>query len=345
MSLADDNTTSDNSMLCSQGIYEFIFGGEISRVQEYLDFWEILGFYPITEGSLSAADANTLYDHHAELKSIRLKHSGCDSFNTGYVRLQLWSDLRNEGLGNIRGINHGSRWMGMYTHDILQLHDSFSTETSYKRWNLRMSPLVNAALQHPPPKHEFEQPFVGLRELLVFGNDFRLAFIQRAGFDRPGFGTFNDNLSYKNSEGSHANVVQAEDSFSTEFYKAVFNYDTAPFGEAHDSGDEPPTIEALDLKPGELFRIERVKAHNCPSGLLQVYSPYFQCKDYTDLSRPGSRNLCAYSVNVADHDLLAKRVVQHGGQILAQGIDEFKQRVSCFESPDGYFWIATSNTK
>jgi len=332
--------------ICSAGVHEFVFGGEIERAQEYLDFWETLGFLPIQEGAFSLAEARAFYHHESALHSIRLKHSGCDSFQTGYVRLQLWDQLRNQGLGNIRAINCGSRWMGLYTHDVLQLHDSFAADRSQQRWGLRMSPVVNAALQHPPPEHDFDQPFVGLRELLVFGNDFRLAFIQRAGFDRPGFGTFDDTLPFKNTEGSHANVVQPANAFSTEFYKTTFDLETAPFGEAHDSGDEPSTIEALDLTPGELFHIERIRAQDCPSGLLQIYSSYKAGEDYRDLSRPGSRNLCAYSMHVTNVDEIRRRIVDAGGDIeSANDQDEFGQSSLCFNAPDGYCWIASSYLK
>jgi len=332
-----------NQALTNAGIHEFIFGGEMSRETEYLEFWEKLGFVPVKEGCFSGEKSDTFYGHNAELRSIRLRHPGCDTFNTGLVRLQLWSKLRNEGLNTVKPLECGSRWMGIYTHDVMQLHDSFSANKSMERWNLGMSPIVNAALQNPPPEHDFDQPFVGLRELLVFGNDFRLAFIQRAGFDRPGFGTFDDTLAFKNTEGSHANIVQPANSFSTEFYKAVLDFDTAPFGEAHDSGDEPPTITALDLKPGELFRIERIRSGDCPSGLLQVYSSYMEGEDYRDLSRPGSRNLCAYSINVSDINELKQRLSEYGGELLSQTMqDEFGETSVSFTAPDGYFWLATS---
>lgn len=334
---------SENMRLTSSGVYEFIFGGEIARKQEYLDFWETLGFVPVENGTLKSEQARAFYGHEAELHSIRLKHPGCDTFGTGYVRLQLWSQLRNEGLGSVSPINCGSRWMGLYTQDVMQLHDSFSSEISKTRWNLSVSPIVNAPLQQPAPEPSFEEPFIGLRELLIFGNDFRLAFIQRGGFDRPGFGTFDDSLPFKNTEGSHANVIQPSNNFSTEFYKTVFDFEPAPYGEAHDSGDEPPTQVALQLKSGELFRVERTRAIDCPSGLLQVYSSYVENEDYRELSQPGSRNLCAYSVKVSDIDECRLRIEDNGGEVISQNLnDEFGQSAISFKAPDGYVWLATT---
>ncbi len=326
------------------GIYEFVFGAPVDERDELLAFWAVLGFVPVAEGSLDAATADRAYGHDSGLTSVRLVHPGCSSFGTGYVRLQFWERLRNEGLGNVAPVTIGSRWMGMYTHDILQLADSFASEQAHHHWGLWVSPLVSAPLMKPAPEVDFYNPFVGLRELLVFGNRFRLAFIQRGGFDRPGFGTFDDSLAYKNTEGSHANVVQPAGEFSTDFYKQAFGLETAPFGEAHDSGDDPATIAALNLKDGEMFRVERTRAVDCPAGLLQVYSSYVAGDDLRDRSRPGSGNVCAYSMRVRDLELLATTIEASDGARRGEAFeDEFGTAALSFDAPDGYAWIAVTD--
>jgi hypothetical protein len=323
------------------GIYEFIFGAKDGSQDHWLEFWAMLGFVPAEEGRLDAVRAGELYGHQSGLQSIRLRHAGCARFETGLVRLQFWSELRNPGLAAARPIVTGSRWMGLYTHDILQLRDSFTSNQAQRDWGLWLSPLVHAPLAHPPPEHDYYQPFVGLRETLVFGEHFRLAFIQRAGFDRPGFGTFDDTLPYKNTEGSHANIVQPANGFASDFYKSVLGFETAPFGEAHDSGDEPPTIAALDLHPGETFHVERIRAPDCPSGLLQVYSSYRPGEDLRDLSRAGSGNLCLYSLQVDSVEELQRRCSDlSAGTACALAEDEFARPAACFDAPDGYQWLA-----
>lgn len=325
--------------MTQSGVYEFVFGASVEQKESLLSFWSMLGFTPEQEGQLSPAASQSLYGHGSELFSIRLRHKGCSTFNTGRVRLHFWKELKNQGLGNLRPIEPGSRWMGMYTQDILQLKDSFDNPDSHSRWNLWVSPLVSAPLAKPTPEVTFEQPFVGLRELLVFGDDFRLAFIQRGGFDRPGFGTFDLDSAFKNTEGSHANIVQPPNAFSTDFYKSVFDLETAPFGEAHDSGEEPQTRQALNLKPDETFRVERTRAKDCPSGLLQVYSSYSEGQDKRDESRPGSRNLCCYSFLVQDLSEVLRRLQSFG--VLHTDIqpDEFGNAGLSFTAPDGYTWI------
>ncbi len=293
---------------------------------------------------MAAGDAARVYGHDSDLVSLRLRHPGCDSFDTGLVRLQLWRHLHDEGLGNSNPIQPGSRWMGMYTNDILQVRDAFVNEQAQEDWGLWVSPLVNAPLQQPPPVHTYFERFVGLRETLVFGNRFRLAFIQRGGFDRPGFGTFDNALPFRNTEGSHANVVQPDNSFSSDFYKKAFDFETAPFGEPHDSGDEPPTIEALRLRPGETFHVERTRAMDCPSGLLQIYSSYMSGPDLRDVSRPGCGNLCAYSVRVRELSSLAAVIGDTAGaELQAQACDEFGTDCVSFSAPDGYAWVAIAD--
>lgn len=319
------------------GLYEFVLATRTSERGRLLAFWQALGFEPITEGALSASEASTLYGHQAGLQSIRLRHPGCAAHQTGLVRLQCWSALAREGLGAQRTLVTGSRWMGLYTADILALRDSLSDYRSEMsdRW---LSELVSAPLANPPPPVTLQTPFVGLRETLYFDPDGRVAFIQRGGFDRPGFGTIDLTLPYKNSEGSHANVVQPTGSFDTAFYKAVFGLETAPYGGAHDSGDEPPTQRALRLEAGQLFRVERLRAPDYPTGLLQAYSPYFATPDQRVLSQTGQRGLLGYSYRASS----VEAVVLPGVTDYRVANNEFGERSCSFTAPDGYRWMCIS---
>jgi hypothetical protein len=316
------------------GLHEFVFATHISERDRLLQFWSQLGFSLEREGSLTATESEALYGHAAALQSVRLKHLGSHAHDTGLVRLQCWSDLAGDGLGARKPLVTGSRWMGMYTADIIELRDSLGDYNSdvSDRW---LSELVSAPLANPPPQVTWESPFVGLRETLYFDPDGRIAFIQRGGFDRSGFGTIDQGLPYKNSEGSHANVVQPSNAFDTAFYKTVFGLESAPYGEAHDSGDEPPTQRALCLEAGQLFRVERLRAPDCPTGLLQVYSPYFDTDDCRELSQPGQRGLTAYSYRSKTIDAAALPSVTD----YRSGRNEFDEPACTFRSPDGYFWM------
>ncbi len=328
------------------GIYEFVFGSSAARRDPVLEYWSHLGFHPIAEGSLGPSDSNALYGQESQLTSLRLEHAGCRSFETGYVRLQFWDQLLNDGLGQAKPLDVGSRWMGLYTKDILQLRDAFADTKHNRNENWWVSPLVRAALEWPEPAFALDRPFIGLRELVVLSDDFRHAFIQRGGFDRPGFGTFDDALPFKNTEGTHANIVQPAGGFSTEFYKRVFGLVTAPFGEAEDAGDKPSTIDVLDLAPGQMFRIERLTTPGCPTGMIQVYAPHGGAQDCRSLSRPGSRGLCFNTYRVRDIAALKDLVSTHGAMDVTDvRANEFGESSLCFTAPDGIAWGSLALTE
>ena len=125
------------------GLYEFVFATHITGRDRLLGFWSQLGFVLEVEGSLTAIESDALYGHPATLQSVRLRHSGSHAHNTGLVRLQCWSDLAGDGLGARKPLVTGSRWMGMYTADILGLRDGLSDYNSdvSDRW---LSDLVSA---------------------------------------------------------------------------------------------------------------------------------------------------------------------------------------------------------
>lgn len=325
------------------GVYEFLHGYPSERRDQTLKFWALLGFEPVAEQALDAAGAQALYGHASAVTSIRLAHAGCASFGTGHVRLQFWETPRNAGLDICKPLDVGSRWMGIYCRDILSVAEAFADTiaTHGKDWFL--SPLVRASIVQPEPAYSLDALFVGLRELVVLGDDFRFAFVQRAGFDRPGFGTFNEALPFRNTEGTHANVIQPVGQFSTDFYKAVFGLVTMPYGDAKDSGSEASTIAALDLAPGQTFRIERLLRPGCPAGMLQVYAPYSDAADRRQDSRPGSVGLAGYSYAVRDIEDFRATVLAHGGSSVTPVLrNEFDEPSLCFDAPDGVAWTVVA---
>ncbi|MEQ8263740.1 hypothetical protein [Pseudohaliea sp.] len=325
-----------------RGIREFVFGTTRDALPRQLAFWQQLGFRECARGELAAEASEQLYGHRAAVTGCRLAHAGCETHGTGHVRLQAWERLRNEGLGTRPPITTGGRWMGLYTQDILQLRDSFLGEAA-RGGAFWISPLVAAPLAKPAPAVSLEAPFVGLRETLVFSEDYRLAFIQRGGFDRPGFGTFDLTLPFSNTEGSHANIIQPPRSFDSAFYKTAFGFETAPFGEQHRSGDDPATAAALDLAAGECFEVERIRAPGVPSGLLQLYSSERDSEDCRDLSRAGSRGLCLYAVGSADPGALRETVLEAGAPLAGPvAEDEFGDPAFTFDAPDGYQWLVSA---
>jgi uncharacterized glyoxalase superfamily protein PhnB len=307
-----------------------------------LEFWAYFGFEPVAEGELHAAQAKALYGHASDLKSVKLAHPGCDTCDTGYVRLQFWSELANEGLGSAKAIDVGGRWMGIYVRDGMRVSEAIHGEKIKGNHDWSLTALVRAAFAWPEPEISLAAPFMGLREFVALGDEFRLAFVERVGFERPGFGTFAENLPFQNTEGTHANIVQPVGGFSTDFYKEVFGLVTMANGEAHDSGEEAPTIEALKLDDGQTFCIERLVHPDSPGGMLQVYSPYSGEKDLRDISRIGARGLGCYSYRVRDIAEFREAAAGAGAQNITEVCDnEFGEKSICFDAPDGVYWTVS----
>ena len=330
------------SPMAASGVHEFIHGHGAGDRESVLHFWSIFGFEPVEEGQLAAAEAEKLYGHPSVLASVRLAHPGCATYDTGYVRLQFWDRLGSEGLAGSKAVEVGGRWMGIYTRDGLRVSEAFrgESETAGHDWSL--TPLVPAPFVIPVPPTTLEQPFTGLREFVVLADDFRFAFVQRVGFDRPGFGTFAEDLPFRNTEGTHANIIQPVGAFSTEFYKRVFGLVTMANGEAKDSGSERPTIAALKLDEGQTFRIERLVHPDCPAGMLQVYSPYSGERDLRPVSRPGGRGLDCYSYRVLDIEVFRELIIAEGATNVSEiAANEFGEASLCFSAPDGVFWTVS----
>ena len=322
------------------GIYEFVHGHLAADREAVLAFWAHFGFAPIEEGSCDADAAAALYGHRSAVTSVRLAHPGCETYGTGHVRLQFWETLRNDGLGDAKGLDVGSRWMGIYTRAGQRVMEAMHGEADAKNWSL--TGLVRAAFAWPEPPITLASPFLGLREFLAFAPEFRLAFVERVGFERPGFGTFAEDLPFRNTEGSHANIVQPMGAFSSDFYKEVFGLVTMAGGEAHDSGGEAPTIEALKLAPGQMFHIERLVHPDCPAGMLQVYSPHSDAADVRDRARPGSLGIGCYTYQVRDLAAFREAITAAGASdVTPRCTDEFGTDAISFLAPDGIFWTVT----
>jgi hypothetical protein len=330
------------------GIYEFVYGCHVENRAAFINFWRMFGFDIVKEGSLSASDSSALYGHVSPVTSLLLRHPGCDHADGGYVRLQCWDELRNDGVAIASPLSVGSRWMGMYTNDILRINDAF--QDSINKFGNRgwwMSNIARAALESPAPAFDFVNPFVGLRELMLLTEFTRMAFIQRVGFDRPGFGTIIGDLPYVNSEGTHANIVQPEGQFNSQFYKDVLGWETAPFGEEVDAGDEPASIAVLGLLPGQKFRMERLKSPYSPTGMLQIYSPYeSNGADIREKSCPGSRGLSLYTVKMTNLEEVRIRANQFGATNISEVMaGEFGESTLVFTAPDDFVWSVVEHVE
>ena len=98
------------------GLYEICIG--VTEPKAQIAYWEQLGYRVGASGEISAADAKKLYGVDSKLTSIRLLHQDSDH---GLIRLMVWEEPVNKGLGLLRLIAPGSRWTSTLTSDVLNL--------------------------------------------------------------------------------------------------------------------------------------------------------------------------------------------------------------------------------
>lgn len=318
------------------GLFEFMVGASRAGREAALRYWSELGFRPVSWGRLDADAAYARYGHRSALTSYRLAHPGCARSGCGYVRLMVWDEPRSDGLGMARPLDVGSRWMGLYTSNILLVHDAFADAIENEGWAFQLSPLVRAPLDPNAPPSGFFNRWVGLRELFVIGPETRHAFIQRNNFDRPGFGHFSEGTPLPVTEGTHGNIVQKR--HSTEFYREVFGLQS--IGGATESGwQRASTAGVLMLEEGQTFTVERLGSPNRASGFLQVYAPHWEAPDYRSLSRVGSLGLSQYSYQVDHAGGLRDSVIAAGAtEVTERLLNEFGEPSFSFVAPDGISW-------
>ncbi|MFN8532380.1 MAG: hypothetical protein U0556_02395 [Dehalococcoidia bacterium] len=318
------------------GLFEYLVGTTRDGREPALRYWAELGFRPVTWGRLTADEANERYGHHSGVTSYRLAHPGCAQSGCGYVRLMVWDRPKNDGLGSARPLDVGSRWMGLYTRDILLVHDAYGDAIEQHGWAFEQSPIVRAPLDPSAPPGGFFDRWLGLREMFVIGPETRQAFIQRNNFDRPGFGHFSDGASLPVTEGTHGNIVQKD--FSTTFYREVLGLQS--LGGANQSGwQRESTRVVLMLEDGQTFTVERLGSPNRASGFLQVYSPDWPAADLREFSSVGSLGLSQYSYQVDHAGGLRDSVSASGASAVTERLpNEFGEPSFSFVAPDGIGW-------
>jgi len=315
------------------GLYEHIHG--VSDLDEALSYWHQLGFAEVVRGRLPASAAEDLYGVDSALESVRLSHR--NGAKVGHIRLHHWEKPLGEGLGHAPPLTIGSRWSGFYTRDILQLHEAYIDDNAARHANWQVNDLARLFISEMTP--EFRRPFVGLREFFLTGPEHRHAFLQRVGFDRPGFGVFAEGTPLSCSESTHGNIVMA-DMATARFYRdALGLIEQTPVQRL---GWEMPAIrQSMRLSQGDVFSVEVLGAPDTPSGLLRVYAAESAVEDLRAVSRPGHLGLNCYSYAYATAGLASRHglLEQHGAtRVNALRDNEFGEQSTTFFAPDGYFW-------
>jgi len=321
------------------GLYEHWYG--TSDIDASVAYWAQLGFGVVGEGQFPAAESFQLYGVEAPLKSVRLSHQATD--RQGLVRLQAFEGDMGEGLAMKPALSIGSRWSGFYTKDILAVQDAYRDEAVRTGEEWKVSELARLFITDSQPG--FYEPFIGIRESSVTGLAHRHAFLQRVGFERPGFGTFAKDTPLPVTECTHGNVV-VDDFSKHEFFSKGLGLEVQTPAHTID-WNVSAVRKSLELQEGESFDVIVYEAPGEPSGLLRVYGPNEAREDNRLKSRPGQLGNCGYSYRYPGRTLeprILKLEEAGATDITPIMLNEFGEPSVSFVAPDGFFWNLLEST-
>lgn len=315
------------------GIFENCIGSK--DAEQMLRYWAELGYREIQQGQLPSDSAKQLYGYASNLTSFRLQNG--DSKDHGLVRVMVWQQPHNEGLGKTLPLTIGSRWFASLVQDIYALADAFSDDNENGGDWLFTNP-VRAIEGIGNQATSFYNRFVGVREMFVIGTQTRQAFFQRYNYTRPGYGTISPEFSLKVSEGTHSSIVTAEHD-SAFFYADVLGLQPFEFNGKRSGYQNPSTRQTLMLEDGQEFYLSLFASPNTTVGVLQVYSPLHPTTDQRELAQPGSLGLSLFTYQVEDIQTFHDRVSNSNATLVTDLVlNEFGESSFGFVAPDGMYW-------
>ncbi|MGB3200518.1 MAG: VOC family protein [Nodosilinea sp.] len=327
-----------------QGIYEVCIG--VRDAQPQIDYWQRFGYRVGARGELSAQDARRLYGVDSALRSLRLEHQAADH---GLIRLMVWTQPLNEGLGIVPMKVQGNRWATSMTLNVTNL------------WNHAMAAeSAGLPIHFGPPQwtviypaaegRPFLDPLVGVREMLLLQPMARQVMFERFGYTVPDYGQPDPDSMFQASQVTHMGLIVQDDSQDIlRFYDEVLGllrvkdaqentYETALGGK-----------QIFDLQPGERFwvtafddpRSSKTDWQAARSGRLYIvrFPESLALPDCREQSRPGALGMSLYTYRVQGLEQYRDRILASGAQQITDiVVDEFGDRSFSFIAPDGYFW-------
>jgi uncharacterized glyoxalase superfamily protein PhnB len=328
-----------------KGIYEVCIGIEepISAIQ----YWEQFGYRIDRMGELSAATAQQLYGINSALRSIRLAHQNADH---GSIRLMIWQNPTNQGLGMGSMKVKGNRWATTLTADVLNISNhaqeaakaGFSIKYTNPHWEI----IYNKERKSRP----FIDPAIGVREMLLLQPLTRQVLFQRFGYTVPDYGQIDENAAFKTSQFTHMGMVIQDDSKETlKFYEEVLGLlrvrdDVETSYESSLAGRE-----IFALKPGEKFFVtafDDPRSHKTDflaarSGRLYIirFPDALKLESQFERSQPGCLGMCLYTYSVDGLEVYSDRIQASPAENITDIVsNEFGEKSFSFVAPDGYFW-------
>jgi catechol 2,3-dioxygenase-like lactoylglutathione lyase family enzyme len=327
------------------GIYEVCIGvpDPIFAIQ----YWQQFGYRIGQVGELSPDAASQLYGVNSGLRSIRLQHQNADH---GLIRLMVWQNPTNQGLGLASMKVKGNRWATSLTADILTILNhaedakaaGWSIRYSYPHWEV----IYNKERKSRPFVHEA----VGVREMLLLQPLTRQVLFQRFGYTLPHYGEINRTCAFQTSQFTHMGIVVQDDSKeSLKFYEDVLGLLRVRDDVETSYESSPAGRDIFDLLPGEKFivttfddpRSSKSDLMGARSGRLYIirFPDGINLESRFGASQPGSLGMCLYTYHVRGIGTYSDRIKSSSVKEFTGIIEnEFREKSCSFVAPDGYFW-------
>jgi catechol 2,3-dioxygenase-like lactoylglutathione lyase family enzyme len=338
-------TSTEEQQTTIEGIYEVCIGVKepISAIQ----YWQQFGYRIGQVGELTTSVAKQLYGVDSSLRSIRLYHQNADH---GLIRLMVWENPTNEGLGMGSMKVKGNRWSTSLTTDVLNILNH-AEEAKAAHWAIKYT---NPRWEVIYNKHRKSRPFIdtplGVREMLMVQPLTRQVLFQRYGYSLPYYGSIDESSAFKTSQFTHIGMVIQDDSKQTlKFYDEVLGLlrvrdDVETSYESSLAGRE-----IFDLQPGEKFfvtafddpRSSQTDLLAARSGRLYIvrFPDSMQLDSRFEAAQPGSLGMCLYTYRVKELNKKRDRIKASPAKKITSIINnEFGEPSFSFAAPDGYFW-------
>ncbi|MEA5597197.1 VOC family protein [Rivularia sp. UHCC 0363] len=328
-----------------QGIYEVCIGVKepISAIQ----YWQQFGYRIGDTGQLNAAQADKLYGVNSALRSIRLYHQNSDH---GLIRLMIWENPINQGLGISSMKVKGNRWATTLTKDSLNILNHAESAKAAGETIKYTNPAWEVIYNKERKSLPFLDEAVGVREMLLLQPLTRQVLFQRFGYNLPHYGHIDENSPFKTSQFTHMGMIVQDDSKEIlKFYESAFGLLRVRDNVETSYESSLAGREIFDLQPGEKFiltafdepRSSATDLFAARSGRLYLirFPESIILKSEFEKARPGCLGMCLYTYRVCPIDHYLERIQSASAKnITAIANNEFGEKSFSFVAPDGYFW-------
>jgi catechol 2,3-dioxygenase-like lactoylglutathione lyase family enzyme len=327
------------------GIYEVCIG--VPEPILAIQYWEQFGYHIGQVGELSADVAKQLYGVNSSLRSIRLYHQNADH---GLIRLMVWQNSTNQGLGTGTMKVKGNRWATSLTDDVLTILNH-AEDAKKAGWDIRYSqPYWEVIYNKERKSRPFIDSAVGVREMLLLQPLGKQVLFQRFGYTLPYYGQVNNLAVFKTSQFTHMGLIVQDDSKETlKFYEEVLGLLRVRDDVETSYESSPAGRDIFDLNPGEKFivtafddpRSSQTDFSAARSGRLYIvrFPEAIKLESQFAAAQPGSWGISLYTYRVRGLAEFGDRISQTPAQNLTPIItNEFGEQSFSFTAPDGYFW-------